>query len=363
MWLAWLLLGVALAQLPGLVAQVQQVLPAGTLLMYALVACAMLLLLRRAVLLSFGLRHSRLAAKEEECVMPHILERHRSIILGSHPEKGIPRELRTLRLPLNELSELSADAIAGATKEAVSPLFPRKFDLVCSGGGLCAFYGGMVSSVLGSLKRRGVLSVDKLYGVSSGALVCACYLGCECGFTKPVDIYRCYQIFVQGTWLSISMRQFLDEVLPPDVHERASGRMHVTVLEFRRDRLLPRQRNISWWATRDDFLDTIMASTVIPHVTFPHFFRPASEPDTAWMDGAFVNAPPPTLASPQLRIEQMAVAERLHYPKKWLVQTTDDNFDVTLGVAALKDIARLMAHGDTLRNGAMEFLPAGMSST
>ena len=277
-------------------------------------------------------------------------------MLGSNSGKGIPTTLRTLRLPLNEISEQCAAHIQqSAESRADAPLFPAEFDLVCTGGGLAAFYGGMVSSVLGSLKRRGVMRVDRLYGVSSGALVCACYLGCEAGHTKPVDVYRFYQVFVQQEWLSTAMRQVLDEILPPNVHELADGRLHVTVLEFGRG-LLPTRRNISHFPTRDSLLDTIMASTIIPHVTLLSRWHPHGEPDgILWMDGTYVLAPPASSTSPQLFIDQGAVIERLGYPKSWVVQTKDDIFDATLSLPGIKDLARLMADGDELPNGCMRF--------
>eukprot|EP00316_Scyphosphaera_apsteinii_P024547 CAMPEP_0119329928 /NCGR_PEP_ID=MMETSP1333-20130426/77059_1 /TAXON_ID=418940 /ORGANISM="Scyphosphaera apsteinii, Strain RCC1455" /LENGTH=317 /DNA_ID=CAMNT_0007339179 /DNA_START=120 /DNA_END=1069 /DNA_ORIENTATION=- len=195
----------------------------------------------------------------------------RSLYILSRP--GVAQTLRTLRLPLNEISEQSADVIEASFRVQTQPLFPRTFDLVVSGGGLCGFYGGTMTSVLGSLKRRGVLQVNKLYGVSSGALVCACYLGCESGFTKPTDIYRCYQIFAGSSWISQGMRQFLDEVLPPNVHKVADGRMFITVTEYRSG-CLPRRRTVSSFPTRNFFLDTILASSILPPVTLDHLYRP-----------------------------------------------------------------------------------------
>ena len=146
----------------------------------------------------------------------------------------LPRS--SMRLPLDSCSDAAADAIEASAHRS----HPRAFDLVVSGGGLAAFYGGAVSSVLATLARRGVLEVGLLHGVSSGALVCATFLGCEAGFTKLSDMYRCLDIFMgwhegrqerRRPWLSYGMRQFLDEALPPDIHERATGRMHVTVSE------------------------------------------------------------------------------------------------------------------------------------
>jgi hypothetical protein len=100
--------------------------------------------------------------------------------------------LSSLHLPLDACSEAAADAIEASELR----FHPKRFDLVVSGGGLAAFYGGAVSSVLGTLAHRKVLQVGSLHGVSSGALVCATFLGCESGLTKLSSIYRCHEIFV-----------------------------------------------------------------------------------------------------------------------------------------------------------------------
>ena len=186
--------------------------------------------------------------------------------------------LSSLQLPLDDCSSAAADAVEASANRT----HPQHFDLVVSGGGLAAFYGGAVSSVLATLQQRGLLQVGSLHGVSSGALVCATFLGCEAGFTKLSDMYRCHEIFVQARpWLSYGMREFLDECLPPDIHERASGRMHVTVSEVLAPKepgglvhrnLWPRKRVISEFRTRVEFLDTVMASTMC---------APASPPDLA----------------------------------------------------------------------------------
>ena len=102
----------------------------------------------------------------------------------------LPRS--SLHLPLDACSDAAADAIEASAHRS----HPRAFDLVVSGGGLAAFYGGAVSSVLATLARRGVLEVGSLHGVSSGALVCATFLGCEAGHTKLSDMYRCHDIFM-----------------------------------------------------------------------------------------------------------------------------------------------------------------------
>jgi len=200
------------------------------------------------------------------------MQRRERDIVAEQNVVPLSNSLSTMRLPLDACSTAAADAIEAT---GLGPTVPATFDLVCSGGGLIAFYGGAVSSVLGTLARRGVLRVGQLHGCSSGALICATYLGVEAGYTKLEDIYRCYHIFARARWLSPAMRQFLDECLPADIHERASGRMHITVTEIGHS-LLPTRRTISKFATRDDLLDVIMASTIIPGITNPSLHRTPS---------------------------------------------------------------------------------------
>ena len=69
--------------------------------------------------------------------------------------------LSSLHLPLDACSEAAADAIEASVHRS----HPRAFDLVVSGGGLAAFYGGAVSSVLATLARRGALEAGSLHGL------------------------------------------------------------------------------------------------------------------------------------------------------------------------------------------------------
>jgi len=311
-------------------------------------------------------------------------EREREHITLSHDEgeasasRLFPRRvMSTLRLPLNACSAAAADAIEKCDRRA----FPAEFDLAVSGGGLIAFYGGAVSSVLGTLARRGVLRVGRLHGVSSGSLVCATYLGVESGFTEMEDVYRCYQLFARSRTalgLSAAMRQFLDECLPPDIHERASGRMHVTVTELAPERWYwPRRRVISSFASRDDFLDAVMASTIIPGLTSPHPHQPKGRPGCFWLDGAIVKMPllssiwsakgkgPPSSSDsqahgrrPYLKLNQLSQLLRLRYWPLWILLQRDHDFDTSLVLPAFKDIVRLLVTGERLPWGAMAFSPS-----
>lgn len=272
--------------------------------------------------------------------------------------------LTSVRLPLDACSEAAADTIEMEGRGQ----FPKQFDLVASGGGLVAFYGGAVTSVLGTLARRGVLCVGQLHGVSSGALICATYLGVESGYTKMEDVYRCYQLFGHAARFSLSsaMRQFLDECLPPDVHVRASGRMHVTVTEIGPQfSYVPTRRVISDFPTRDDFLDTVMASTIIPGLTSLRLHQPRGRPGAYWLDGAVVKMPclapgatrPPR---PYLKFAQLCTLARLGYRPWWIIFQRDHDFDLHLVLPAIKDVVRLLTQGQSPPYGAIAFSDSSM---
>jgi len=120
-----------------------------------------------------------------------------------------------------------------------------------------------------------------------------------------------------------------------------------------RRNLWPRKVVISEFRTREALLDTIMASTIIPGITAPHP-HPTSGGGFQ-LDGVKVLAPPASAEAPQLRIEQMAAARRLRYPKRWLLRTHDADVDVTLAMPALKDVVRLLGEGVQLPHQAMSF--------
>ena len=286
-----------------------------------------------------------------------VSEAHDIALSSSIPPSSFTKPgMSSLRLPLNECSRSAADAIAASDRST----FPSSFDLVASGGGLVAFYGGAVTAVLGDLARRGIVHVGELHGVSSGALICACFLGVESGFTRMEDVYRCYQLFGRSKWLSPAMRQFLDECLPPDIHVRASGRMHITVTEIGPQHcFVPKRRVVSQFSSREAFLDAVMASTILPGLTSPWLHRPPSRPSALWMDGGVVMMPtamPPP--RPYLKLAQLATVLRLGYWPMWILQSSDADFDLHLALPALKDVVRLF-RGERLPFGAMAFSESG----
>lgn len=260
-------------------------------------------------------------------------------------EDVVARTANEFCLPLRDMCRAAEDAISSAHVEEGGDL-----DVVVSGGGTAAFYGGILCPVLASLQSRGIVRLRKLHGVSSGALTCALIIGCESGVTQPDDIYKCSRIFANSRYLSTGARVFLDSVLPDDIHERASNRMHVRLTELRSGRW-PRKRIISQYPSRDFFLDVVMASCTLPGVTAARAYRPRDlYPKSArWLDGIDVgplslqrNGPHSRDVSPgtHLVIALNRVPRRMRKPRTQFLRSDDPDFDM-MCVQALKDIVRL----------------------
>jgi hypothetical protein len=62
-----------------------------------------------------------------------------------------------------------------------------------------------------------------------------------------------------GVWGGL-VREWLDQLLPPDAHARCDGRVHISVLE-----VLPwRRRLVRDFSSRQSLIDTVMASAHVP---------------------------------------------------------------------------------------------------
>lgn len=85
-----------------------------------------------------------------------------------------------------------------------------------------------------------------------------------------------------GVWGEI-VREWLDDLLPPDAAQRASGRVTIVVL---RTLPYPRRLRFSEFSSRHDLIDCALASCHIPYFLDGHFtarFR-----RQRWIDGSFL---------------------------------------------------------------------------
>jgi len=146
------------------------------------------------------------------------------------------------------------------------PLFPvdDRPILGVAGGGVFFFWE---VGVLKYLSERYRLQGMNLIGVSAGALA-AVLVACQVDFDRSVR--RAYDICVerdifnrpgglQGVWGPI-LRQWLDELLPENAHERCEGRVKIIATRMPRMKLC----YLEEFQTRDDLIDSLLASVHIP---------------------------------------------------------------------------------------------------
>ena len=146
------------------------------------------------------------------------------------------------------------------------PLFPvdDRPILGVAGGGVFFFWE---VGVLKYLSERYRLQDMNLIGVSAGALA-SVLVACQVDFDRSVR--RAYDICVerdifnrpgglQGVWGPI-LRQWLDELLPENAHERCEGRVKIIATRMPRMKLC----YLEEFQTRNDLIDSLLASVHIP---------------------------------------------------------------------------------------------------
>lgn len=243
--------------------------------------------------------------------------------------------------------------LSAAIDEAVglveaSPPRQSTFDIVLSGGGLAIYYSSACVAILGQLSRHGTIKVPRVYGVSCGAVSGACFLAVEAGAMPIEAIYRSYQVFMRGRWLLDSLRSWMDEAFPTDIHERATGRLFITVTDVGS----ASRRAVSTYPTRADLLDAIVGSATIPGLTSTAWLRPTRYPAAKWVDGVHPLVPSPTAAPCQLHVDHFRAAVRAGYAPWRLFLPIDWDFDI-LALRGTKDLVRVLAHGLSIRPSAI----------
>ncbi|MBA3538307.1 MAG: hypothetical protein H0T79_01640 [Deltaproteobacteria bacterium] len=133
------------------------------------------------------------------------------------------------------------------------------------------YYAGVAAYLQADTAR---CPIARLYGTSSGAVV-ATMLACGIDLaTEGLELgLRADAAGLAGRRTSfLRARRFLephlhemDRALPSDAHERASGRLFITVRQVRGWRRLV----ISEFPTRDALLDTLAGAVAVPGLTVP----------------------------------------------------------------------------------------------
>ncbi|XP_075930402.1 patatin-like phospholipase domain-containing protein 4 isoform X3 [Petromyzon marinus] len=178
----------------------------------------------------------------------------------------------------------------GAVREAMVPLLGLSF----AGSGFLGVYHLGAASALLRRGRRLLGAVDAYAGASAGALAAAVMV------TAPHRIVDCTEFsykfaeeirsqhlgaLTPGFPFMQKLREGIESILPSDAHERAEGRLHVSITSAR----TRRNRLVSHFSSRDELMQVLLASSFVPGYAGLSAVEYLGE---KWYDGGFTDSLP-----------------------------------------------------------------------
>ncbi|XP_061083033.1 patatin-like phospholipase domain-containing protein 4 isoform X2 [Conger conger] len=136
----------------------------------------------------------------------------------------------------------------------------------------CGFLGIYQLGVLGAVLRHGerlLQAVQACAGASAGALVATVLV------TAPDRLEQCKDFTYRfasevrsqrlgavtpGYDFMLTLREGIEEILPPDAHQMAGDRLHISLTNSR----TRRNRMVSGFASREDLIKVLLASSFVP---------------------------------------------------------------------------------------------------
>jgi len=179
-------------------------------------------------------------------------------------------------------------AAFASTSAEINAAPPADFISLSGCGFLIPYHVG----VLRTLERRGQIDQSTLLaGASGGALVSAAYAsGIHCDDIMQIfmDVYRWTR--THGVWTKVGkqLKHVCKEALPPDAHERASGRLLISVHRTSPFQLQPVM--IDSFTSQEDLVQACYCSSFIPLFLEPRLsceWRGAQ-----WVDGGLLDMLP-----------------------------------------------------------------------
>lgn len=145
--------------------------------------------------------------------------------------------------------------------------FPEYINILLSGGGLSSFYHISILKYLDELIRENKIKtkINKIYGVSGGALMGALYLsGVDINmFSKEYNEIKATK---QGVALTDIAREMMVKHIPDDSHIKCSGRLTIFVYEIESYKSHIR-RTINTYDSKEELINIVLASCTISYLT------------------------------------------------------------------------------------------------
>ncbi|KAJ8255511.1 hypothetical protein COCON_G00193750 [Conger conger] len=161
----------------------------------------------------------------------------------------------------------------------------------------CGFLGIYQLGVLGAVLRHGerlLQAVQACAGASAGALVATVLV------TAPDRLEQCKDFTYRfasevrsqrlgavtpGYDFMLSLREGIEEILPPDAHQMAGDRLHISLTNSR----TRRNRMVSGFASREDLIKVLLASSFVPVYAGINAVEYQGQ---LWIDGGFTDSLP-----------------------------------------------------------------------
>ncbi|KAF6091273.1 patatin like phospholipase domain containing 4 [Phyllostomus discolor] len=170
----------------------------------------------------------------------------------------------------------------------------KHINLSFAGCGFLGIYHLGAASALCKHGQKLLQNVKAFAGASAGSLAASVLL------TAPEKIEECNEFTYQfaeeirrqsfgaatpGYDFMARLRSGMESILPPDAHELAHHRLHVSITNTRtRENLL-----VSSFSSREDLIQVLLASSFIPVYAG---LRPVEYRGQKWADGGFTNSLP-----------------------------------------------------------------------
>ncbi|XP_064166147.1 patatin-like phospholipase domain-containing protein 4 isoform X2 [Anguilla rostrata] len=161
----------------------------------------------------------------------------------------------------------------------------------------CGFMGIYQLGVLGAFLRHGerlLQTVQVCAGASAGALVATVLV------TAPDRLEHCKEFTYRfasevrrqklgavtpGYDFMLTLREGIEEILPPDAHQMAGGRLHISLTNSR----TRRNRMVSHFASREDLIKVLLASSFVPVYAG---IKAVEYQGQRWIDGGLTDSLP-----------------------------------------------------------------------
>lgn len=172
----------------------------------------------------------------------------------------------------------------------------KKINVAFSGGGIAGLYQGGVSKYVIELYRDKKIDIEKVYGTSCGSLTGVMLIY---AMINPNFNYNEFIDIIHNQFKTEYMNQYcrvlpafitiLDQLLPNDIHEACSNKLHIGIMVKEGDEII--RKTITQFNSKQDILNAVYVSSSIPILTiwtaYALYNCPSTKTSYPAIDGIF----------------------------------------------------------------------------